>query len=423
MTRNGMYRFAAGALVGIAGLASAQDVDVVVTRTITVGNDRLEIVFRDGERSVTLNGEPIDAAQLTTSERDGSWILRGEDGIEVLRLPASAARAMLEDRERRQSVTLRQRGLGEAEPETAGAETRPPVRLGVVMRAPTTDERRLMGLASRPGVLIERVIEGSPAERAGLERFDAIKVLDGEDEVSIDRVREILAGKRPGDEVEVVVLRDGRERTFEVELGDPEPDDADAGAEALRGLTFDPFGDDGVRLQLRLRGEDMNELGRELRDRVLTAVESMLDDMDLERSSVDELMKQMDAMLRERLEEPLRDAFGGQGRVRAFRFEPGQDRLWIDPDLEGTLRALRDIDPRRLGLQPPAVPTPPALPQDLDRRLDEMAERMNRRLDRLEERLERVLNRLEGDRPVPGNRGEPRRRGGENPRDGERPST
>jgi len=83
--------------------------------------------------------------------------------------------------------------------------------LGVTMEEETDHEEG--------GARITSVVEGSPAEEAGLEEGDII-VGFGKDTIRgpvglTKRIR----GLEAGDEIEITVLRDGRKRSFDVELG------------------------------------------------------------------------------------------------------------------------------------------------------------------------------------------------------------
>ncbi|MGB0717607.1 MAG: S1C family serine protease, partial [Phycisphaerae bacterium] len=78
----------------------------------------------------------------------------------------------------------------------------------------------IKGAAEDSGVEVLNVIKDSPAEEAGLLAGDVILEVDG-DEVANDVPLAVsaISSHEPGDEVEVVVLRDGRERSFDVVLG------------------------------------------------------------------------------------------------------------------------------------------------------------------------------------------------------------
>ncbi len=69
------------------------------------------------------------------------------------------------------------------------------------------------------GAKVTRVMEDSAAERAGLREGDVVVAFDGE---SIDGpgalTRRVLSAQ-PGDEIELTIRRDGREKTLDAELG------------------------------------------------------------------------------------------------------------------------------------------------------------------------------------------------------------
>ena len=63
------------------------------------------------------------------------------------------------------------------------------------------------------GVYIAEVNEGSGGEEAGLRKGDVVIGIDGQPTYNTSRLQEMVARKRPGDEVEVKYLRDGKEMT------------------------------------------------------------------------------------------------------------------------------------------------------------------------------------------------------------------
>lgn len=81
---------------------------------------------------------------------------------------------------------------------------------------------RLEGDSETDGAVVEEVIEDSPADRAGVQSGDVIVGIAG-DEVGSPRV---LVGKiheaKPGDRVQLELMRDGDRRRLTVELGERE---------------------------------------------------------------------------------------------------------------------------------------------------------------------------------------------------------
>jgi len=70
-----------------------------------------------------------------------------------------------------------------------------------------------------PGVRFEDVVPGSPAATAGLVKGDILVRFDGVDVLDLKTYSEALKKKAPGDQVAVVVRRDGREFRVTVTLG------------------------------------------------------------------------------------------------------------------------------------------------------------------------------------------------------------
>ncbi len=70
------------------------------------------------------------------------------------------------------------------------------------------------------GVVITNVVDDSPADQAGLQAKDVIVSIDGQAVGSnVSDLVKLVATNKPGDEIDVVVLRDGEEKAFAVTLG------------------------------------------------------------------------------------------------------------------------------------------------------------------------------------------------------------
>jgi Do/DeqQ family serine protease len=94
-------------------------------------------------------------------------------------------------------------------------------KLGVTIQQVTSDIASSLNLKDVSGALINSVEAGGPAERAGLRRGDVITGLNGQPVPDSNTLRNRVAGTQPGGEVTVTYLRDGKEQTARVTLGEP----------------------------------------------------------------------------------------------------------------------------------------------------------------------------------------------------------
>jgi len=102
--------------------------------------------------------------------------------------------------------------------------------LGVLIQKITPELADSFGLEDDQGALVSRVDPEGPAAAAGIERGDVIVEFDGEEIETMEDLPRIVAATPVGKTVDVVVLRDGKRKTVEVEIGElDEP--ALAGAE------------------------------------------------------------------------------------------------------------------------------------------------------------------------------------------------
>ncbi len=94
--------------------------------------------------------------------------------------------------------------------------------LGVAIQPLSKELQEAFGLDDRSGALVAQVTPESPADEAGIERGDVI-VRFGETGIEEPRDLSRSVAETPvGDEVRVVVVREGRRRSLEVEIGELE---------------------------------------------------------------------------------------------------------------------------------------------------------------------------------------------------------
>jgi serine protease Do len=93
--------------------------------------------------------------------------------------------------------------------------------LGILPQEIDRDLADALGVEPRSGILVGSVVEDSPAEDAGMRRRDIILEFDGKPvSGDVDEFRLSVAQAGTGREVDVVVLRDGKRKELEVELGE-----------------------------------------------------------------------------------------------------------------------------------------------------------------------------------------------------------
>jgi serine protease Do len=90
------------------------------------------------------------------------------------------------------------------------------------------------------GVAISEVIEDSPAEKAGLKSYDVIVEFNGQPVETGNEFVNRVAMLEPGTKVKITVIRDGKQKTFDIRLGKRPPTGELAGAppETLEELGF-----------------------------------------------------------------------------------------------------------------------------------------------------------------------------------------
>ncbi len=92
--------------------------------------------------------------------------------------------------------------------------------LGILMKAVTEEIAERYGLDRPRGVLIDQVMDDSPAKKAGLKPSDIFLKLDGQEVNQGNEIQNAIALKNPGDVVTITVLREGEEKQIRATLGE-----------------------------------------------------------------------------------------------------------------------------------------------------------------------------------------------------------
>ncbi|MGH8208075.1 MAG: PDZ domain-containing protein, partial [Steroidobacteraceae bacterium] len=83
-----------------------------------------------------------------------------------------------------------------------------------------SDIAHSLGLPNVTGVLVSQVVEGSPAEKAGIHTGDVITSVNGQPVKSNSELRNSIGLMRVGDKVEIGLLRDGKPRKITAIIAD-----------------------------------------------------------------------------------------------------------------------------------------------------------------------------------------------------------
>ena len=106
--------------------------------------------------------------------------------------------------------------------------------LGIEAQPLTLELAEAFGIESRSGVIIGRVQEDSPADKAGLRAGDVIMAIDGRPVRDVRAVRNRIGLVRLGEELDVQIVRDRETRVIQVTVEElPKTNPLKAGASLL----------------------------------------------------------------------------------------------------------------------------------------------------------------------------------------------
>jgi serine protease Do len=108
--------------------------------------------------------------------------------------------------------------------------------LGLIIQKITPEMAAIF--KTEKGALVSDVVSGGPSDKAGIRRGDVIISYEGKDISDFRELYPLAAATPVGEKVKVVLIRDGKKKTYTVKLGEfPEE-----GGEAESGETLKRFG-------------------------------------------------------------------------------------------------------------------------------------------------------------------------------------
>jgi serine protease Do len=127
--------------------------------------------------------------------------------------------------------------------------------MGVTVQDLTDDLTKYFGLPDKNGVLVAKVLENSPAQKAGIKESDIIKQFDNSDITNTRELVNLVGKTEVGRKVKVVVIRDKKELALNAEVGERPQDlenlglgSSPAGASAnWRGLGVEDLGSETAK--------------------------------------------------------------------------------------------------------------------------------------------------------------------------------
>jgi serine protease Do len=92
--------------------------------------------------------------------------------------------------------------------------------LGVVIQMVTPEIAKTFGLKESEGALVSDIMEGSPADKAGMKRGDVILSYNGKTIKDMDTLPRLVGSTEIGKRVRIGLMRDGKPMEVEITVGE-----------------------------------------------------------------------------------------------------------------------------------------------------------------------------------------------------------
>jgi hypothetical protein len=248
-------------------------------------------------------------------------------------------------------------GQGQGQDNAIAGMVQPPVMMGITMSDPGKGE----------GVMVDSVLDGLPADKAGVEVGDRISAIDGKKIEGQQALRDILKEKKAGDIVELKLDRDGESKTVKVKLAKFDPvklrleqgQGMDAGQNGLQWLNQDG-GHKAIEEARRAIQKAIDDI----------AANENLKPENIKAKANDALNAALEAL--EKAKDEVSSSMNGLHDNLMKQFADGQQqwKLYSDGGKGGTFVV-------------PGAPADAGVSKQLDK-LSEQIEKLNKRLDQIE---------------------------------------
>ncbi len=264
----------------------------------------------------------------------------------------------------------------------------PKVMLGINLGEPSKILRKHLKLKDgMHAILVEDVIDGLPAQAAGLEVFDVIVSIDGSDQASGELLGKILAEKEAGDTMKIIVLRSGDKIKLKVKL-------AEYNAQAL--------GSSKVVKDFQVKSPDENVFELQILEELEEGAFGNIQGLELEK-----LKDRLHVQLREleRSGEHREIAIEMRGKAMAamkdaerqiLEFRDGklfvQNAKELHEHANQLKQGLHQIHEQLPGMNPEALHEHMG---GMENRLAQLEDRLNRQMDQMSEQMDRLMSMFE----------------------------
>lgn len=397
-------------------------------------NDHLyELRMEDGEFIIKLDGKEVPENQL--KHKDNVVIILSEDGkvLHEFNLDRNH-NVWFGDDSGNHSIFVAKdnhgniqqwvgQGMGNAQ-FIAEVKEHPKVMLGIYTDEPSDSLREHLGITG-DAILVERVIKGLSADKAGIKDKDIIISINGSDGLSPSGLTKLLSKKDPGDEIKIVLLRKGEKMKINTKLL---PYDAQAlghaSAPRVGGtwVTRDDQGNfafpgnaeffsketqrkthDKIIEALRAEGIEESKL-REIEDQIRESLHENLwsrfheGDMDgmieLHVQAEDQAQRAERRFFAEQMQRKAEEAMRNAERL-TMEYKDGQ--LLLKRHAEGLQNHIHELEDKLHAAMPEIETELNDRMAELEDRLEELEGALEERMDSLTSLMERLIERLEED--------------------------
>ena len=228
----------------------------------------------------------------------------------------------------------------------------PPVMLGIQMGPIDEDTADELDIDTEDGIQVMQVLDGLPADKAGLRKDDIILKVDGHKSASPAMLGDLLKNKKPGEKLKLRINRDGKEKTITLKLAPWDSEALGIGEQQMQMLQLgNGSGDRDIQELLeriqKLQGDDSKGAQKKM--------EKLLNEFSKTHQNAYQY-RNLDELPR------MRSFRGGEGGSERA------PRMLIEPNSRSN-RAMREFG----------------------QQIDEL----DRRFDRMEDRLDRIIKLLE----------------------------